>query len=126
MSDRQQTLIIIGFCQHGNCEPMRATVRSWMAQYISTVKTPAKSTKQQTLKHVGSNLFRSSTSARYYAIFKVHGKKIRRSLKTKLKDLARRRKEDLRRKVSRLSTTDGRRPYADERSSARFHLFSLA
>ena len=64
---------------------------------------------KQALKHVGENLYRSDATEIYYAIFKRNGKQIRLTLHTTDKDLARRRLEETRRKVGRLSTEDGRR-----------------
>ena len=41
-----------------------------------------RSPSQQTLQRVGENLYRSDSSAIYYAILKRDGKQIHRSLKT--------------------------------------------
>ena len=50
----------------------------------------------------------------YYALFKVNGKQIRRSLKTTERELAKRRLEELRRQVERLSVTESRSlPFAE-------------
>ena len=69
---------------------------------------------QQTLDRVGDNLFRSQSSDIYYALFKVNGKQIRRSLKTMDRELAKRRLEELRRQVERLSVTESKSvPFAE-------------
>lgn len=62
----------------------------------------------QTLQRVGENLYRSDSSGRYYALFKRDGKQIRRSLKTKDKDIARRYLADLREQVQRLTSADAK------------------
>jgi hypothetical protein len=69
----------------------------------------------QTLKHTGiSNLFRCEASGIYYAIVKVNGKQKRRNLKTRDKEIARRKMEDFRQKVARLTTDDARKmPFAE-------------
>jgi hypothetical protein len=62
------------------------------------------------LKHTGiSNLFRCEASGIYYAIVKSNGKQKRRNLKTTDKEIARRKMEDFRQKVARLTTDDARK-----------------
>lgn len=69
---------------------------------------------QQTLARVGDNLFRSQSSDVYYALFKANGKQIRRSLKTTERELAKRRLEELRRQVERLSLAESKAlPFAE-------------
>jgi len=58
----------------------------------------------QTLINIGDNLYRSSKSGKYYAIFKRNGKQIRRSLKTTDKQLAQRKLAELRDRVDQLDT----------------------
>jgi len=65
----------------------------------ATIEAP----KVQKLVHVGDCLYRSSITDIYYAIFKRSGKQVKRSLKTADRELAKRRTEELRRKVERLS-----------------------
>ena len=60
----------------------------------------------QTLTNIGDNLYRSSKSGKYYAIFKRNGKQIRRSLKTTDKQLAQRKLAELRSKIGQLDTGD--------------------
>jgi hypothetical protein len=69
----------------------------------------------QTLKHTGiSNLFRCEASGNYYAIVKVNGKQKRRNLKTTDREIGRRKMEDFRREVARLTTDDARKmPFAE-------------
>ena len=55
-------------------------------------------------RKVGENLYRLKTSGTYYALLKRGGKQIRKSLKTKDKELAARKLGELREKVSRLNT----------------------
>lgn len=53
-------------------------------------------------------LYRSADSGIYYGLFKRRGDQVKRSLKTADKELARRLLEELRQKVSRLNTKDGK------------------
>ncbi len=53
-------------------------------------------------------LYRSADSGIFYGIFTRKGDQVKRSLKTTDKELARRRLEDLRQKVARLNTKDGK------------------
>lgn len=69
---------------------------------------------QQSLQHVGENLYRSDASGIYYALFKRDGKQIRRSLKTADKELARRKLADLREQIQRLNSDDAKAlPFAE-------------
>jgi len=52
------------------------------------------------------HLYRSDQSGIYYAIFKRGGKQVKRSLKTADKELARRRLEELRQGVNRLTARE--------------------
>ncbi|MFZ2641489.1 MAG: hypothetical protein WA117_10865 [Verrucomicrobiia bacterium] len=52
-------------------------------------------------------LYRSKVSGVFYEIFNRTGEQVKRSLKTKDKELARRRLEELRQKVCRLNTKAG-------------------
>jgi site-specific recombinase XerD len=65
--------------------------------------------RQQLLKRVASNLYRSDVTDIYYAIFKAGGKQYHHSLHTTDRALAERRLADKRRGVARLSTTDGKK-----------------
>jgi hypothetical protein len=60
------------------------------------------------LANVAENLYRSESSGIYYAVIKSDGKQIRRSPRTNDPQLARRRLADFRKKITRLSTDDGK------------------
>jgi site-specific recombinase XerD len=78
------------------------------------MKNKAKTRKQQKLIHVGDNLYRSSVTDVYYGIFTRDDKQVKRSLKTKDPELAKRKCEELRRKVERLSADDSKTlPFAE-------------
>ncbi len=64
--------------------------------------------KQQKLIHVGDCLYRSSHTDVYYGIFERDGRQVKRSLKTTDRELAKRRLEELRRKVERLTADDAK------------------
>src|SRR5437868_132801 len=75
--------------------------------------TPAIRT-QQRLIHKGDCLYRSSATDVYYAIFQRDGRQVKRSLKTTDPELAKRRREDHRRKVERLTGSDAKTlPFAE-------------
>ena len=57
-----------------------------------------------TLHYAGENLYRSDSSEIYYALFKLDGKQIRRSLKTTEKVLPLRKLVELRRQVNRITS----------------------
>ncbi len=70
--------------------------------------------KNQKLIHVGDCLYRSSITDVYYGIFERDGRQVKRSLKTADRELAKRRLEDLRRKVERLTADDSKTlPFAE-------------
>jgi site-specific recombinase XerD len=72
--------------------------------------------KVQQLVHVGDCLYRSSITGIYYGIFKRDGRQVKRSLKTADRELAKRRLEELRRKVERLTGDDAKTlPFAEYR-----------
>ena len=76
--------------------------------------TQYKGRKQQKLIHVGDCLYRSSLTDRYYAIFQRDGRQVKRSLKTTDPELAKRRREEHRRKVERLTGDDAKTlPFAE-------------
>jgi site-specific recombinase XerD len=76
--------------------------------------TQAKGRRQQKLIHVGDCLYRSSLTDRYYAIFGRDGRQVKRSLKTTDPELAKRRREEYRRKVERLTVDDAKTlPFAE-------------
>lgn len=78
---------------------------------ITTASSNARISRPFT--YVGENLYRH-VNGTYYALFKKHGKQYRKNLKTTDLALARRRREDERRKVERLATTDARKmPFAE-------------
>lgn len=78
------------------------------------MKHTAKPRKQQKLEHVGDCLYRSSLTDRYYGIFERDGRQVKRSLKTADRELAKRRVEELRRKVERLTADDAKTlPFAE-------------
>jgi site-specific recombinase XerD len=72
------------------------------------MKTAPKNRKQQKLIHVGDCLYRSSVTDVYYAIFTRDDRQVKRSLKTKDPELAKRRREEHRRKVERLNADDAK------------------
>jgi site-specific recombinase XerD len=70
--------------------------------------------RQQTLENVGDCLYRSSLTEVYYGIFERDGRQVKRSLRTSDRELAKRRLEELRRKVERLSASDSKTlPFAE-------------
>ena len=72
--------------------------------------------KVQTLVHAGDCLYRSSITDIYYGIFKRDGRQVKRSLKTADRELAKRRLEELRRKVERLTGDSAKTlPFAEYR-----------
>jgi integrase len=76
--------------------------------------TQYKGRKQQKLIHVGDCLYRSSLTDVYYAIFERDGRQVKRSLKTADPELAKRRREEYRRKVERLTADDTKTlPFAE-------------
>jgi integrase len=78
------------------------------------MKPTRKPHKQQKLIHVGDCLYRSSLTDCYYAIFQRDGRQVKRSLKTADRELARRKLEELRRKVERLTVSDAKTlPFAE-------------
>lgn len=76
---------------------------------------PAAETKSAAFQKVGECLYRHVTSGIYYALVKRGGKQIRRSLKTKDRQLAQRRLAEFREKVGRLTADakTGRTTFAD-------------
>jgi hypothetical protein len=69
--------------------------------------------RQQSLKRVATNLYRSDFTDIYYAIFKAGGKQYHHSLHTTDRPLAERRLADKRRGAAQLCTNDGRKlPFA--------------
>jgi len=70
--------------------------------------TNTKPRTQQELIRVGDCLYRSSHTHVYYAIFERDGRQVKRSLRTTDPELAKRRREDLRRKVERLTASDAK------------------
>jgi site-specific recombinase XerD len=81
---------------------------------LSTMKTTPATRKQQKLIHVGDCLYRSSVTDVYYAIFTRDGRQVKRSLKTTDPELAKRRREEYRRKVERLTADDAKTlPFAE-------------
>src|ERR1035437_4620960 len=80
------------------------------------MKHTAKPRKQQKLEHVGDCLDRSSLTDRYYGIFERDGRQVKRSLETTDRELAKRRVEELRRKVERLTADDAKTlPFAEDK-----------
>ena len=81
------------------------------------MKTPTlEAQKVQILVHVGDCLYRSSITNIYYGIFKRDGRQVKRSLKTADRELAKRRLEELRRKVERLTSDNAKSlPFAEYR-----------
>jgi site-specific recombinase XerD len=78
------------------------------------MKTTPTIRKQQKLIHVGDCLYRSSVTDVYYAIFTRDDRQVKRSLKTKDPELAKRRREVHRRKVERLTADDAKTlPFAE-------------
>ncbi len=74
---------------------------------------------------VAENLYRH-TNGNYYALFKKHGKQHRKNLKTPDFATARRR-DDERRKIERLATTDARKmPFAEFDESGKLLIGGLA
>lgn len=72
------------------------------------MNTVSKGSKVQQLVHVGDCLYRSSITDVYYGIFKRDGRQVKRSLKTTDRELAKRKLEELRRKVDRLTGDDAK------------------
>ena len=88
------------------------------------MKATAQPRRQQTLENVGDCLYRSSLTNLYYGILERDGRQVKRSLKTDDRELAKRRLEELRRKVGRLSASDAKTlPFAeykpDEKTGAK-------
>jgi hypothetical protein len=79
-----------------------------MFEVFAAMKATPSIRKHQKLVHVGDCLYRSSHTDVYYASFQRDGKQVKRSLKTTDKELARRKMEDSRRKVGRISTQEAR------------------
>ena len=78
------------------------------------MKDTAKPRNQQKLTHVGDCLYRSSLTDVYYGIFERDGRQVKRSLKTTDRELAKRKVEELRRKVERLTADDSKTlPFAE-------------
>ena len=71
------------------------------------MKDIAKHHSQQKLINVGNWLYRSHLTDGYYGIFERDGRQVKRSLKTTDRELAKRRVEELRRKVERLTASSG-------------------
>jgi hypothetical protein len=57
------------------------------------------------LEKVGERLYRSPSSQQYYALLKIRGKQIKRSLKTNNLPEARRKLKDFRRDQERIDST---------------------
>jgi site-specific recombinase XerD len=72
------------------------------------MKTTSETPKVQQLIHVGDCLYRSSITETYYGIFKRDNRQVKRSLRTTDRELAKRRLEELRRKVNRLTGDDAK------------------
>lgn len=71
---------------------------------------------QQKLVNVGDCLYRSDATHVYYGIFERDGRQVKRSLKTTDRELAKRKVEELRRKVERLTGDDSKTlPFAEYR-----------
>ncbi len=88
------------------------------------MKATTQPRRQQTLENVGDCLYRSSLTNLYYGILERDGRQVKRSLKTDDRELAKRRLEELRRKVGRLSASDAKTlPFAeykpDEKTGAK-------
>ena len=82
---------------------------------------PSKATQgARPFRKVGENLYRLKTSGTYYALLKRGGKQIRKSLKTKDKELAARKLGELREKVSRMNTDKDLRNIAFEELASRW------
>lgn len=78
------------------------------------MKTTPATRKHQKLVHVGHCLYRSTATDVYYAIFQRDGKQVKRSLKTTDPELAKRRREEHRRKVERLTSDSAKGlPFAE-------------
>jgi integrase len=78
------------------------------------MRTTATIRKHQKLVHVGDCLYRSTTTDVYYAIFQRDGRQVKRSLKTTDPELAKRRREEHRRKVERLTSDSAKTlPFAE-------------
>jgi len=65
---------------------------------------PSTTRKQQVLRQVATNLFRSDKTGHYYAIFKRKPHQVKRSLKTKDRGIAQRKLDAIRHKLARLNT----------------------
>lgn len=72
------------------------------------MNTTNKAPKIQQLFHVGDCLCRSSITGIYCAIFKRDGRQVKRSLKTADREMAKRRIEELRQQVDRLTAADAK------------------
>ena len=78
------------------------------------MKATSKTRKQQRLVHVGDCLYRSAVTDIYYAIFERDGRQVKRSLKTADPELAKRRRDEQRRKVERLTSDSAKHlPFAE-------------
>jgi hypothetical protein len=75
-----------------------------------TIKVIPQRRKHQKLIHVGDCLYRSSLTDVYYAIFERDGRQVKRSLKTIDPELAKRRLDDHRKKVERLTSDNAKSP----------------
>ena len=73
-----------------------------MAKKVSTSNSKK---NDYTFKKVAENLYRLNQTGGYYALVKRGGKQIRRSLKTKDRALAKRRLNDFKKQIKRLTST---------------------
>lgn len=75
---------------------------------------PSTTTKQQVLKRVATNLYRSNKTGIYYTIFKRGGKQVKCSLETTNRELAQRRLDNQRAKKGRLFAGNSKKlPFAE-------------
>lgn len=77
------------------------------------MKANTRTSIQQKLIHVADCLYRSDATGIYYAIFERDGRQVKRSLKTTDPELAKRRRNDLRTKVERLTSAGKALPFAE-------------
>ena len=78
------------------------------------MKATPKTRNHQKLVHAGDCLYRSSRTDVYYAIFERDGRQVKRSLKTTDTELAKRRRDDQRVKVERLTSDSAKHlPFAE-------------
>ena len=75
---------------------------------VFSMKNTIKPGKQQKLVNVGDCLYRSDSTHTYYGIFDRDGRQVKRSLRTTDRELAKRKLEELRRKVDRLTRDDAK------------------